>query len=346
VTATKAKLDEVASSKVSGRVYDKLFIRHWDTWKDGRRSHVFVIPVAGGAAVDVMKDMDADCPTKPFGGPEDMTFSPDGSEIVFAARDAGTSEPWSTDFDLYAVRIDGSRKPRCLTEANKAWDANPVFSPDGNTLAYLAMARTGYEADKFTIMLMRWPSGDAVPLTRQWDRSAGSIVWSGDGRTIFATAANVGQRSLFGVDVGSGKVRTVVRDGTVRGVSVVGSELIFGMDHLNSPVELYTVSQGGGEARRITHINDDRVAKARMGEPEQFSFKGWNDEDVSCYVVKPVDFDPGKKYPVAFLIHGGPQGSFGNDFSLSLESAGVYGCGIRGGHGRFSWFDGIRAEVL
>ncbi len=333
VAATKAKLDEVATRPTTGRVYDKLFIRHWDTWKDGRRAHVFVVPVGGGDAVDVMTAMDADCPTKPFGGSEDLTFSPDGSEIVFTARDVGDEEPWSTDFDLYVSPIDGSRAPRCLTASNEAWDANPVFSPDGTTLAYLAMARPRYEADKFTIMLMRWPSGDAVPLTRQWDRSAGSIVWSADGRTIFSTASNVGQRSLFGVDVGSGKVRTIVNEGTVRSVAVVGSgsgsgsDLVFGMDNLKSPVELYAVAQAGGQARRITHVNDAKVAAARMGDYEQFAFKGWNDEDVHCYVVKPVDFDPSKKYPVAFLIHGGPQGSFGNDFHYRWNPQAYTGAG-------------------
>jgi len=327
VADTQKKLDEIDNRKTSGRLYDKLFIRHWDTWKDGRRSHVFVIPVSGGDAVDVMKAMDADCPTKPFGGPEDMTFSPDGSEIVFAARDAGREEPWSTDFDLYAAPINGSRAPRCLTESNQAWDANPVFSPDGNTLAYLAMERPGYESDKFSIMLMHWPSGDVVPLTRQWDRSAGSITWSPDGRTVFTIAPNVAQRSLFGVDVASGKVRTLVREGTVRTVTVTGDDLIFAMDNLKSPVELYAVSQAGGPKRRVTHINDSKVSSARMGDYEQFVFKGWNDENVSCYVVKPVDFDAGKKYPVAFLIHGGPQGSFGNNFHYRWNPQAYAGAG-------------------
>ena len=127
---TKDRLDETAKSKATGRVYDKLFVRHWDTWKDGRRSHLFAMPIDGGEATDVMPDMDADTPSKPFGGSEEFTFTPNGRGLVFSARDAGKSEAWSTNFDLYLAVIDGSRKPRNITAENTAWDTVPVFRPD------------------------------------------------------------------------------------------------------------------------------------------------------------------------------------------------------------------------
>ncbi len=312
--ATKEMLDEVAARKSSGVLYDHLFIRHWDTWKDGRRSHVFVSAADGGGVVDVMKDMDADSPSKPFGGAEEFTFTPDGRSVVFTARDAGREEPWSTDFDLYLAPVDGSSAPRCLTDANPAWDTAPAFSPDGKTLAYLAMERAGYEADRFRIVLRAWPDGTERVLTQDWDRSVGSMTWSSDSRTLFVTADNIGQSSLFGIDAKSGKVSEIVHEGTVRSPAAAGKRIVFGRDHLRSPVELYTVDANGKNLRQITNINADKVAAASMGEPEQFSFKGWNDETVYGYIVKPAGFDPSKKYPVAFLIHGGPQGSFGNDF--------------------------------
>jgi len=136
VENTKKKLDKLASRKATGIIYDRIFIRHWDTWKDGRRSHLFAMPTAGGDVVDVMPDMDADTPSKPFGGPEEITFTRDGNGIVFTARDVGREEPWSTNFDLYNAPLDGSQPPKCLTEQNEAWDTQPVFSPDGKTLAY------------------------------------------------------------------------------------------------------------------------------------------------------------------------------------------------------------------
>lgn len=311
---TTQRLEDRAKKKASGRLYDRLFIRHWDTWKDGRRSHLFVMPTRGGEVIDVTKGMDADTPSKPFGGPEEITFTPDGQALVFTARDVGRQEAWSTDFDLYLVKADGSTPPRCLTEANQAWDTTPVFAPDGRTLAYLAMSRPGYESDRYRIVLRRWPEGQERVLTEDWDRSPETIVWSADGRTIYTTAANIGQVSLFAIDVATGQVRTVVRNGHVRWPAIANERIVYGLDHLRSPVELYSVKPDGSDVRPITRINADKVAAARMGEPEQFSFKGWSDETVYAYIVKPADFDPAKRYPVAFLIHGGPQGSFSNEF--------------------------------
>jgi Tol biopolymer transport system component len=156
-----------------------------------------------------MQGMDADSPSKPFGGSEEFTFTPDGRSIVFTARLAGAQEPWSTDFDLYVVPIQGSGAPSLITLDNRAWDTGPVFSPDGRTLAYLAMARPGYESDRFRIVLKSWPDGDARVLTEDWDRSPGSITWSPDGRTILATAGNIGNVSLFAIDVRTGDARSL-----------------------------------------------------------------------------------------------------------------------------------------
>ena len=324
---TTKRLEERKESKTTGQVYERLFIRHWDTWKDGRRAHLFVMPTGGGDPVDVMKGMDADTPSKPFGGSEEINFAPDGKGLVFSARDAGREEAWSTNFDLYLAPTDGSAAPRNLTADNPAWDTGPVFSPDGKTLAYLAMERPGYESDRFRIVLKSWPDGDSRTLTEEWDRSPRSLVWSNDGTTIFANAGNIGQVSLFAIDVASGDVQTVVVDGTVRSPAMASDRVVFGLDHLSSPVELYSSSLDGSDVSRITGINDDKVAVVRMGEAEQFTFPGWNDETVHAYVVKPVDFDPEKKYPVAFLIHGGPQGSFGNDFHYRWNPQAYTGAG-------------------
>ncbi|MGH7598153.1 MAG: prolyl oligopeptidase family serine peptidase [bacterium] len=327
IACTKTKLDEMEGRKASGRIYDKLFIRHWDTWKDGRRSHVFVMPISGGEPVDLMKGLDADSPSKPFGGVEEIAFTPDSKSLVFTARVAGREEAWSTNFDLYLAPVDGAAPPKNLTESNKAWDTQPVFSPDGKTLAYLAMSRPGYEADRFRIVLRSWPDGKERMLTEEWDRSPGGVTWSLDGKTIYTTAGNLGQTSLFAIETATGKARTVIKDGHVRSVALAGPRLLFDMDHHRSPVELYSALPSGSDVRPVTRINADKLAKARLGESEQFTFKGWNDETVYAYVVKPVDFDPNKKYPVAFLIHGGPQGSFGNDFHYRWNPQAYAGAG-------------------
>ena len=327
IADTKERLEEIKNRKTSGRIYEQIFVRHWDTWKDGRRSHLFVMPAAGGNVVDLMWGMDADTPSKPFGGSEEITFTPDGGGLVFSARDAGRTEPWSTDFNLYYIPIDGSKPLKCLTQENKAWDTNPVFSPDGRTLAYLAMVWPGYESDRFRIVLYSWPDGSKQVLTDNWDRSPSSLCFSADSDTIYTTAANVGQKSLFAVNVRNGSVRTIVKEGYINSPAPAAGRIIFGMSNLYYPLELYSVKPDGRDVRKITDINGEKIAAARTGQYEQFTFAGWNDETVYCYVVKPVDFNPSKKYPVAFLIHGGPQGSFGNSFHYRWNPQAYAGAG-------------------
>ena len=311
---TVQRLEDREGDPISGQLYEQMFVRHWDTWRDGRRSHLFVMPTTGGDWRDLTAGAEADVPSKPFGGAEEMVFTPDGRGLVFTMRDVGATAPWSTDFDLYYVPVDGSASPRCLTESNEAWDTQPVFAPDGKTVAYLAMARPGFEADRFRIVLMSWPEGTSRVLTEGWDYSPSGVLFSSDSQTLYTTAGDRGQVSLFAIDRDSGEVATLVGEGHVRSPTLAGDRVVFGLDTLGSPVDLYSVAKAGGAIERLTRVNDDRLAGIAMGRAEQFTFEGWNEETVYAYVVEPANFDEGQKYPVAFLIHGGPQGSFGNDF--------------------------------
>jgi dipeptidyl aminopeptidase/acylaminoacyl peptidase len=333
LACTHDRLEAQARSKVKAHLYPDGggFVRHWDTWEDGTRSHLFVVQLAAAAAepVDVMRGMAADSPSKPEGGPEEYTFAPDGRSLVFAARDAGRQEPWSTNFDLYQAPVDGSHPPRDLTAANPAADTYPVFSPDGKTLVYAAQTRPGFEADRYHIVVRDLASGAERRLAEGWDRSTGPLLFSADGRTLFTTADDVGQTPLFAIDVASGHVAKLAAEGHADAPAVAGDRLVFCLDNLRQPAEIFTVRRDGSGLTQITHLNRERLAAVRFGEPEQFHFEGAGGETVYGWVVRPADYQAGRRYPVAFLIHGGPQGSFGNHFhyrwNMEVFAAAGYG---------------------
>ena len=318
---TKKRLDDTAAKKSSGVVYDGLFVRHWDTWADGRRSRLFVAALPEGkakpvaSATSLTDRLDGDAPSKPFGGADEYTWSPDGTSVVAAIRVAGKGEAWSTNFDLYKIAADGSSAPVNLTAANPAWDTGPVFSADGKTLFYRAMKRPGFEADRFGLMAMDLATKQVREIAPSWDRSADGIVVSKDGATIYTTAQDVGQHPLFAVDVASGTAKPVVAEGSISAFDIAGDTLAFTRNTLKTGDQLFTTTLAGAPLRAITPSAQDMLKDVSFGDFEQFTFTGWNNETVHGYVVKPHDYVEGQKYPVAFLIHGGPQGSFGNGWS-------------------------------
>ncbi|MEO8803186.1 MAG: S9 family peptidase [Rudaea sp.] len=316
LACTKQRLDERKADKASGTLYHKLFIRHWDVWSDGRRSQLFVADLRGNEAIAspklLTRGIDGDVPSKPFGDDSEFAFSPDGKTVYFDVRIAGTTEPWSTNFDIYSVPTDASAVPKNLTAANKAWDASPLPSADGKTLYYLAMKRPGFEADRFGIMAMDLASGTIREIDPNWDRSAGALQLSADGKTLYTTTDDNGDHALFAVNIASGKAKRLVGDGTVTGFAVGAKTIIVARQDFKHPTDLYTLRSG--ILNQITHVNADSLKNIAFGDYEWFDFSGWNNDRVQGYVMKPVGYEPGKKYPVAFYIHGGPQGAWTNDF--------------------------------
>ena len=305
LACTIARSKAQSEAKVSGVVYDRIFIRHWDTWKDGRQNHLFALPLGDDPAGDsdvvhLSKGLDGDVHSQPFGGDGDYTPSPDGRSAVFALRKAGKTEPWSTNFDLWQVNLDGSGEPRNLTVDNPAWDGTPVFSPDGKSLAWLAMSRAGFEADRFRIMLRDLASGKTREVAPDWDRSPGSLAFSHDGKQILVSADDVGHTRVFAINLGSGAVRALSGDGAVGSFAVGRKRVLFERDDLSSPVDLYSVALSGGPVLRHTQVNAERMSELEFGAAEQFQFAGWNDEPVYGWVVEPVGFEPGKRYPLLF----------------------------------------------
>ncbi|GAB2522509.1 S9 family peptidase [Lysobacter humi (ex Lee et al. 2017)] len=320
LACTTRRNAEAGKKKTTGVVSDRLFIRHWDAWNEGRLNRLFVadLPAAGKTATTarlIGEKVLGDVPSRPFGDATEFGWSPDGRSLVFNARNADREEPWSTNFDLYVAPADGSGEPRNVTSGNPAWDTGGVFSADGRRLYYRAMKRPGFEADRFALIELDLASGVRREIAPDWDRSADGIVLSDDGRTIYTTAQDMGQHPLFAVDIESGGVTRIVGDGSISAFDVENGVLAFARNTLKSGDQLHVGGLGGAPVRAVSADASQMLPDVRFGDFEQFSFKGWNGDTVHGYVVKPWNYQEGREYPVAFLVHGGPQGSFGNGWS-------------------------------
>ena len=323
----------------SGTVYEKLFVRHWDTWADGTRNHLFHVDFASGKVTALTSGYDGDVPSKPFGDEGDFAIAPDGKMVYFSAREAGTREPWSTNFDIYSVPITGGSLTN-LTATNPAWDASPRLSPDGTTLAYKAMKRPGFEADRFEIQLRDLATGKVTPLATDWDRSVDQLEWSADGKGLLVTADDLGKHKLFHIDRVNGGLSALSKDGHIDAFCETAKSFVFLKSSLNSPSVLYTGKKPlvkhdvyqpktvliDEAATNLTSVNVVLAGK-EFGAFEQFSFAGWNNETVYGYLLRPVGYVEGRKYPVAFIIHGGPQGTFSDLWSFRWNAQTYAGAG-------------------
>jgi len=307
-----------ADSKVTARHYDQLFMRHWDHWMDKTRSQLFSVSLdedglAAGTPMRVTR-VDADIPSRIWGGNEEYAISPDGQTLFFTARLRNAEEPTSTNFDIYAASLRNPAELDNLTEGNQAWDTAPIVSADGRTLAYKAMSRPGFEADQYQIVLRDLRSGDVEILTGDWDRSPSSIAFTADGQSILAVAQDVGHRTLWQIGLDGAEPVKLVDGGSVGGIDLAKGNIVYAKNSLTSPSELYVLNTDSGSSRKLTDVAARTLAGVEMGDYEQFSFEGAGGETVYGFVVKPVGFEAGESYPVAFLVHGGPQGSFSNNF--------------------------------
>ena len=305
--------EERESSPVKARLIDHLLYRHWNHWRDGKRSHLFVIPAAGGDARDLTPG-DRDVPPVSLGSSHDIAFSPDGSEVCFVMN----TDPMvaaSTNNDLFVVPVGGG-EPRRITE-NKANDNQPHYSPDGRFIAYRAMERPGFESDRHRLVLYERAKGKHTVLTEEReDLSIGDFVWDPDGKTIYFTAPKEGRIIISSIKAKNGKVKPLVTEGVNKkiGVSPDGRTFVFVRERLNAPAEIFTARTNGKKVTRLTDVNGKSLKALEMNEGEDFRFVGAEGDQVHGFLLKPPGFDPEKTYPLIFLVHGGPQGAWEDEF--------------------------------
>jgi dipeptidyl aminopeptidase/acylaminoacyl peptidase len=316
-----------AADAGEARTYDKMFVRHWSTWADGTRSQLFVLPLnaegAPGDGVAIEHGLVGDSPSRPFGGGEEVSWSADGKTVYFALREAGRIEPLSTNLDIFAAPADGSAAPTNLTIDNKGMDNLPTASPDGRSLAWFAMARAGYEADRQVLMLRDLATGKVRAVTANWDRSVGSIAWSPDSKRILVTAEDTQENPIWSIDPINGKVTRLTDTGNVTAVLPTAKGAVFAMNSLLAPDDFYMLS--GKKIARLTSVNAEKLAGIDMPTVTRFSFPGANSDTVWGYAVKPAGSTG--KVPIAFMVHGGPQGSSNNSWSYRWNPALFAGAG-------------------
>ena len=308
----------------TGRLYKDGagFVRHWDHWETpGTYSRPFVFNLEGGkatAARAVDGGLIGDSPSKPFGGGEELAWGGDSRTVFFTLRKADRNEPTSTNLDIYSWLVDSRMMPQNLTADNQATDTLPTPSPDGKWLAYAAMARPSYEADRQVLMLRDLSTGETRKLTDAWDRSVASIAWAPDGKSLYVTADDVLDHPVFRVDAASGKVEKVKAsaepfDGYIGDVTPLpGGALLYSRNSALMPTDLY-VRDAKGKVSQLTKVNAAQLAEFDQVELDRLQFAGANNDKVWGMILKPVS--PVQKLPVAFVVHGGPQGSFGNSWS-------------------------------
>ncbi len=316
---TAGRLEAERESPASLRRYRRLMIRHWDRWLDGRRNGLFAQPLnrdsgaVTGEAVFLSAGLSADVPSRPFGGMEEVAIAPDSRRVVFAAKAAGREEAWSTDYDLYEVAIGGGRQ-RNLTDGNPATDTAPLYSADGATLYYLAMSRPGFESDRRRILARPARGGEAREVAPGWDRSPTQLALTAEPGKLYAIADDRGRRRLFEIDAASGAVTRLTAFGWVDAVADTPQGPLIALNSLHKPADLYRIRRPDNALEQLTSVNAERLSATQFGVYEQFSFAGWNNETVYGFVMRPAGAEAGVRYPVAFLIHGGPQGSFADRF--------------------------------
>ena len=309
----KKRDEQVESSKVKAHIVTRLLYKHWDEWRDVKRTHVFVVSSKGGTARDLTTG-DFDSPPYAASTGVDIGFSPDSSEVAYV-RNPDKVEATSTNSDIFVMPLAGG-PAKNITVRNRGYDVGPVYTRDGKFILYRSQATAGFEADRWRLMAYNRATGASVELTRGFDQQVEELVLSPDGNTIYFTAGDRGKSPIFRIPFGGGVPQRVIGNVYATNLRITpdGKAFVFASSSLSSPAEIYTSNADGTGLTALTSVNADLMRRANLKAGEEIEWTGAMGKKIHGYIVKPTNFDPSKKYPLVVLIHGGPQSAFNDNW--------------------------------
>ncbi|OJV33103.1 MAG: peptidase S9 [Bacteroidia bacterium 43-41] len=305
---TKDKYPDLPEA--SGRVVDNLMYKHWDSWVE-EVPHTFVADFNGDElsnSIDLLQDEPYEAPMLPFGGIEQLAWSPDGKTVAYTSRKkTGKEYAVSTNSDIYFYDVE-SGKTTNMTEGMMGYDVNPQFSPDGSKLAWQSMERDGYEADKNRLFVMDLASGNKTYVTENFDYNTDAFVWNTDNKTIYLVSCVEAKTQLFSADTESKLISPITKGKHDYASVAPGNGKLFAKRHsMSQPDEIYSVNLANGQATEISFENKHILEQLTMGETEERWITTTDGKQMLTWVVYPPDFDSTKKYPALLYCQGGPQ---------------------------------------
>ncbi|KUG25094.1 alanyl dipeptidyl peptidase [hydrocarbon metagenome] len=315
----KQKDEEQANRGYEAEIFDDLLFRHWNDWRGPKRSHLFLMDLQKNEYFDLTLGIDTDIPTLALGSSQDYAVSPDGKEAAFVMNATG-KQAINTNNDVFIVSLENLQKGEApeikkisVSEGN---DNQPVYSPDGKYIAFRSMARAGFEADKQTLVLYDRKTGKLNDISEHIDLSIGKIVWADDSKSVYFDSANKVYNSVYRIDIESKELELIYEPHSNSNITLSsnGSKLFFKQQRNNLPYEIFSIGTGGSNFQQISYVNNEVLSNLEFGEMETFWSEGAEGVQVQSILIKPPFFDPNKKYPMIFLVHGGPQGNWSDDF--------------------------------
>ncbi|CAN5788880.1 S9 family peptidase [soil metagenome] len=310
--------EELKNSKVKAQIFERLLYRHWNAFTNFKRSHLFTISADGAGAPRDLTPGDRDVPPFNLGGQDLYASSPDGQEVAYTSN-PDEVEAASTNNEIYLVPIAGGAPKKISTSPGS--DSAPLYSPDGKQLAWRSMARAGFEADKYRLFIYDRQTGKTRDASEGFDLSMSDYVWSRDGRTIYFTAERRGEKPIYALPLDAKQpVELANLHAGDLALPREGGMLFFARASITTPNEIWRIDVSGApkktEPAAVTRVNAPVLSQISMQPLEPFTFAGAGGAEVQGFIVKPPSFDANKKYPVKFLIHGGPQGMWGNSWTF------------------------------